>query len=70
MLTSALKRIVSVEDNEVNAMLLAFAYAFLIFVSYYILRPVRDEIAVEYMARDSMSVPLLWTIEQRPESGS
>jgi AAA family ATP:ADP antiporter len=47
MLKDLLKKIVPIRDEEVGASLLAFAYGFCIFVSYYILRPVRDEIAAD-----------------------
>ncbi len=41
-----LQRIVDVRHNEVSAMLLACAYFFFLLASWYILRPVRDEMGV------------------------
>jgi AAA family ATP:ADP antiporter len=41
-----LARVVHVEPREVGAMLVSFAYFFLVLAAYYIIRPVRDEMAV------------------------
>lgn len=41
-----LRRIVHVEPGEVKALLLSFAYFFLVLAAYYIIRPVRDEMGV------------------------
>lgn len=41
-----LRRIVHVEAHEVKAVLLSFAYFFLVLAAYYIIRPVRDEMGV------------------------
>ena len=57
MLTRLLKQIVSVRDGEVVPLLWATAYGFLIFVGYYILRPVRDEIS----SADRGNLQILWT---------
>ena len=54
---SFLKKIVPVRDDEARAMLLATAYGFSIFLSYYILRPVRDEIS----SADRVNLQYLWT---------
>ncbi|MCB1506884.1 MAG: MFS transporter [Hyphomicrobiaceae bacterium] len=45
-LQSILARIVHVERNEIAALLLSFAYFFLVLAAYYIIRPVRDEMGV------------------------
>jgi peptide-methionine (R)-S-oxide reductase len=47
-----LRRIVNVEPTEVKATLLGCLYFFFIFTSYFILRPIRDEMAVASGARD------------------
>jgi ATP:ADP antiporter, AAA family len=52
-----LRRVVDVEPGEVRAMLLACLYFFCIFTSYFILRPIRDEMAVASGAR---SLPWLF----------
>src|SRR5688500_13511755 len=52
-----LRRVVDVEPGEVRAMLLACLYFFFIFTSYFILRPIRDEMAVASGAR---SLPWLF----------
>lgn len=41
-----LARIVNVEEGEVRALLLSFAYFFCLLCSYYILRPVREEMGI------------------------
>lgn len=41
-----LSRIVHVERNEIAALVLSFAYFFLVLAAYYIIRPVRDEMGV------------------------
>ncbi len=45
-ITRILQRAVDVKPNEVQALLLSCAYYFFILSSYYILRPIRDEVAV------------------------
>jgi len=56
---SLLSRIVQFEnDEELRGMLLAATYGFLIMLSYYILRAVRDEIA----AADRGNLQILWTV--------
>ncbi|MDH3242525.1 MAG: MFS transporter [Alphaproteobacteria bacterium] len=45
-LSRLLKRAVNVRDDEVKALLWAFAYFFCLLTSYYILRPLRDEMGV------------------------
>jgi AAA family ATP:ADP antiporter len=57
MIATTLKKIVSVRDDEVGAMLTATAYGFCILLSYYILRPVRDEIS----SADRGNLQILWT---------
>ncbi|MGD2139547.1 MAG: MFS transporter [Burkholderiales bacterium] len=42
-----LKRLVRVEPDEVTALLLSFGYFFCLLCSYYILRPVRDEMGIQ-----------------------
>jgi AAA family ATP:ADP antiporter len=51
------ERILRIRADEKIAVLWASAYAFSIFLSYYILRPVRDEIS----AADRGNVHLIWT---------
>jgi len=57
MLTRFFKQLVSVRDGEVVPMLWATAYGFCIFLGYYILRPVRDEIS----SADRGNLQVLWT---------
>lgn len=52
-----LQRLVPVRDEEVKALLWATLYGFLIFLAYYILRPVRDEIS----SADRGNLQLIWT---------
>jgi len=52
-----LKKIIPVEREEWGPVLLATAYGFCILFSYYILRPVRDEISVA----DRGNLQYLWT---------
>ena len=54
---TTVERILRVRADEKSAVLWASAYAFSIFLSYYILRPVRDEIS----AADRGNVHLIWT---------
>lgn len=42
-----LRRIVEVRENEVWALILSFLYFFFLLCSYYILRPVRDEMGIQ-----------------------
>ncbi|HSJ16337.1 MAG TPA: MFS transporter [Longimicrobiales bacterium] len=51
-------RFVSARPEELRALWLAFVYHFLVLTSYYILRPIRDEMAV---AGGVENIPLLWT---------
>jgi len=57
MLKTILQKLVSVREDEVSAMLWATAYGFCIFLSYYILRPVRDEIS----SADRGNLQIIWT---------
>jgi AAA family ATP:ADP antiporter len=57
MVKPTLQRLVSVREDEVSAMLWATAYGFCIFLSYYILRPVRDEIS----SADRGNLQIIWT---------
>ena len=41
-----LQRLVAVEPAELSALLWSFAYFFLLLCSYYILRPLRDEMGI------------------------
>ena len=54
---SFLKRVFRVERDEWGPVLLATGYGFCILLSYYILRPVRDEISAE----DRGNLQILWT---------
>jgi len=53
-----LKKIIPIKREELVPVLLATAYGFCILFSYYILRPVRDEIS----AADRGNLQLLWTV--------
>ena len=57
MIATTVKKLVSVKDDEVSAMLVATAYGFFILLSYYIIRPVRDEIS----SADRGNLQLIWT---------
>ncbi len=57
MIATLVKKLVPVKDNEVSAMLVATAYGFCILLSYYIIRPVRDEIS----SADRGNLQLIWT---------
>jgi AAA family ATP:ADP antiporter len=41
-----LSRIVNVRPDEVSALCWSFLYVFALFLAYYILRPIRDELGV------------------------
>ncbi len=56
--TRLLRRAVDVKPEEVSALLLSCAYYFFILASYYILRPIRDEVAVFSGVR---SLPFMFT---------
>ncbi len=58
VVTRLLQRVVDVKEDEVKALLLSCAFYFLILAAYYILRPIRDEIAVESGVR---SLPWMYT---------
>ncbi|MGD8699302.1 MAG: MFS transporter [Gemmatimonadales bacterium] len=58
VVTRLLQRVVDVKEDEVRALVLSCAFYFLILAAYYILRPIRDEIAVESGVR---SLPWLFT---------
>ncbi|MFC1640298.1 NTP/NDP exchange transporter [Gemmatimonadota bacterium] len=58
MLINWLRRVVPVRDEELGPVLLATAYGFCILLSYYILRPVRDEIS----SADRGNLQILWTV--------
>jgi AAA family ATP:ADP antiporter len=57
-LTGALQRVVDVRRDEVRAMLLSCAYFFCILSSYYIIRPLREEMGVAGGVRN---IPWLFT---------
>ncbi len=57
-MTTILLKLVSVKDEELSPVLLATAYGFCILLSYYILRPVRDEIS----SADRGNLQILWTV--------
>jgi ATP:ADP antiporter, AAA family len=57
MLSTLFRRVVPVRPGETVPLLLATAYGFCILFSYYLLRPVRDEIG----AADRGNLQLLWT---------
>lgn len=56
-MTDFLRKIIPVEREELPAVLTAIAYGFCILLSYYILRPVRDEIS----SADRGNLQYLWT---------
>jgi AAA family ATP:ADP antiporter len=45
-LTRALQKVVEVRPEEVKLLFLSGAYFFLVLTSYYIIRPIRDEMGV------------------------
>lgn len=55
---SLLRRLIPIDRNEVKPVLIATAYGFCILLSYYILRPVRDEIS----SADRGNLQILWTV--------
>jgi AAA family ATP:ADP antiporter len=54
---AALNKVLSVKERELGPMLVATLYGFCILLSYYILRPVRDEIS----SADRGNLQILWT---------
>ena len=54
----ALRRVVDVRPEETRAMVMAFAYFFFVLSGYFILRPIRDAVAV---ASGVSQLPWLWT---------
>jgi AAA family ATP:ADP antiporter len=57
-MTSILLKLLSVREEELSPVLMATAYGFCILLSYYILRPVRDEIS----SADRGNLQILWTV--------
>lgn len=57
MLEKLVNRVVSVREGERNALIWATAYGFFVMLSYYIMRPVREEIS----AADRGNLEVLWT---------
>jgi AAA family ATP:ADP antiporter len=57
-LLRTLQRVVDVRDDEVRALFMATFYGFCIFLAYYILRPVRDEIS----SADRGNLQIIWTV--------
>ena len=53
-----IERLTSVRREEVGALTWALVYGFCIFLAYYILRPVRDEIS----SADRGNLQILWTV--------
>jgi AAA family ATP:ADP antiporter len=53
-----IERLISVRREEVGALTWALVYGFCIFLAYYILRPVRDEIS----SADRGNLQILWTV--------
>ena len=47
LITHVLKRMVNVESDEITALFWSFLYFFSLLCSYYILRPLRDEMGIE-----------------------
>lgn len=58
MLKSLARKVVDFRDEELKALLWAAAYGFFVMLSYYIMRPVRDEIS----AADRGNLQILWTV--------
>ena len=58
-ITRLLRRAVDVKPNEVQALLLSAAYFFFVLSSYYVLRPIRDEMAVASGVRN---LPWMFTV--------
>ena len=66
-LTILLKRLVDVEPEELRALLWSFSYFFALLCSYYIVRPMRDEMGVAGVLRTCngyLPVPL-WSCSRR-----
>ena len=57
-MTTGIRKLVPVKDAELSPVLMATAYGFCILLSYYILRPVRDEIS----SADRGNLQILWTV--------
>ncbi len=58
-LARTLKVLSSIEPNEIRATAASFSFVFLLMVSYYLLRPVRDAMASDW---SDAEVSTLWTI--------
>lgn len=58
IVTRLLQRVVDVKEDEVRGLVLSCAFYFFVLAGYYILRPIRDEIAVQSGVR---SLPWLFT---------
>ena len=56
-MTKLLERLTKVRKDETGALVWALVYGFCIFLAYYILRPVRDEIS----SADRGNLQVLWT---------
>ncbi len=56
-MTKLLERLTKVRKEETGALVWALVYGFCIFLAYYILRPVRDEIS----SADRGNLQVLWT---------
>src|SRR3954462_3137333 len=51
-------KIVDVKPNEIHALLLAFAFHFVVLAGYYVIRPIRDEIGAD---RGVENLPWMYT---------
>ncbi|MEM1091514.1 MAG: MFS transporter [Pseudomonadota bacterium] len=58
-LAKLLRKITTINDNEVKAAVLSFSFVFILMAAYYILRPVRDALASDWTDAE---VSFLWTL--------
>ncbi|MFL6538902.1 MAG: NTP/NDP exchange transporter [Chthoniobacterales bacterium] len=56
--STSLRRVVDVRPNELAALLLAFAFHFVVLAGYYVIRPIRDEIGAD---RGVENLPWMYT---------
>ena len=53
------KKLLLIEDHEIKATLISFAFVFIVMAAYYILRPIRDAMASDWTDAE---LSLLWTL--------
>lgn len=59
LLVKLIQKTTTIEDNEIKAACLSFAFVFILMAAYYILRPVRDALASDWTDAE---VSFLWTL--------